>query len=317
MKEICEYIEDMLSYKESLGYSRRTYEGFLKDFGAYLNNCYTGVTRLSEDMALGWCVKRESEKVSSFRRRASALREFTKYLYAVGASYFILPTDYYPVSQRYTPYIFSDKELADIFDASDQEAYDKNAPCRHLIISVIYKLIYFCGLRPNEGRELKKSDVDLKNGTLFIRKNKAHRERLIPMASDVADMCQNYYKKVSVIFPDSEYFFPSPAGKPYSAKWLTTHFLKLWNAAKLDGNAARVRVYDLRHRYATAVLMNWINKNADLYTMLPYLSSYMGHASFEDTVYYIHLLPENLLNSPSMDWTKFSELIPEVHHYEI
>jgi integrase/recombinase XerD len=314
MKEICEHIEDMLAYKESLGYSRRTYEGFLKDFAAYLNNYYSGAIQLSEDMALGWCVKRDSEKGTSFRKRAGTLREFTKYLYAVKASEFILPTNYYPAPQRYTPYIFSDKELADIFDASDCEVYDRNTPCRHLIISAIYRLIYFCGLRPNEGRELKKRDIDLNNGTLFIRKNKAHRERLIPMASDVTDMCRNYYEKISMLFPDTEYFFPSPDGNPYSARWLTIHFLKLWNTVKPAGNSSRVRIYDLRHRYATTIMMNWMNNNEDLYTMFPYLSSYMGHTHFEDTVYYIHLLPENLLNSPSIDWAKFSTLIPEVHY---
>jgi len=316
MKELCAHIEDMLSYKESLGYSRKTYEGFLNDFASYVKTYHPGAVCLSEDLALGWCVKRGTEKASGFRRRCCALREFSKYLYAVGASEYILPTDFYPVMQKYTPYIFSDQELADIFDASDRETYDKNAPCRHLIISVIYRLVYFCGLRPNEGRELRKNDVDLENGTLFIRKNKAHRERLIPMASDVINMCRDYYEKVSLIFPDSEYFFPAPCGSPYSAKWLTAHFLKLWNAVKPTGNSARIRVYDLRHRYATAVLIKWMNEKANLYVMLPYLSSYMGHTCFEDTAYYIHLLPENLLNSAAIDWTRFSELIPEVSHYE-
>lgn len=312
MKKICEHLEDMLLYKESLGYSRKSYEGFLNDFISYLHTYYTDVIKITKDMVLNWCVQRETEKESGFRRRANTLREFTKYLYAVGASEYILSTDYYPLPQRYTPYIFTDKELADIFYASDNEKYDRNAPCRHLIIPVIYRLIYFCGLRPNEGRELKKCDINLKNGTLFIRKNKSHRERLIPMAPDVVDMCRDYNEKISVIFPDTEYFFPSPSGEPYSHKWLTRHFLKLWNKVKPKGNSARVRVYDLRHRYATAVMMKWINEKADLYAILPYLSSYMGHANFADTAYYIHLLSENLLNSPSIDWMKFSELIPEV-----
>jgi hypothetical protein len=38
----------------------------------------------------------------------------------------------------------------------------------------------------------------------------------------------------------------------------------------------------------------------------------MGHNQFEDTAYYIHLLPEKLLSSSAVDWSKFSNLIPEV-----
>lgn len=39
------YIEQMLVYKESLGYSRGTYEGFLKEFQAYFENA--GFTEFS------------------------------------------------------------------------------------------------------------------------------------------------------------------------------------------------------------------------------------------------------------------------------
>jgi len=58
--------------------------------------------------------------------------------------------------------------------------------------------------------------------------------------------------------------------------------------------------------------MQWLSDSADLYAKLPYLSTYMGHARFSSTAYYIQLLPENLLHSPGMDWEEFAELIPEV-----
>ena len=72
----------------------------------------------------------------------------------------------------------------------------------------------------------------------------------------------------------------------------------------------------LRHRFATAVLMDWLERGEDLYTALPYLSAYMGHSDFRDTAYYIHLLPERLLKTSSIDWSRFSALIPEVPEYE-
>ena len=98
--------------------------------------------------------------------------------------------------------------------------YCKTSPCRHLIIPVIYRLIYFCGLRPNEGRELKRSDFCYKDRTLFIRKNKSHQERLIPVAGDLAEMCRNYMNKRMEVYPDTEYMFPSTTGKPYQKRWL-------------------------------------------------------------------------------------------------
>ena len=101
----------------------------------------------------------------------------------------------FPITRRTMPYIFTDDELRRVFAESDKEQYCKTNPCRHLIIHVIYRLIYFCGLRPNEGRELKRSDFCYEDKTLYIRKNKSHRERLISVSAGVADMCQQYLGK--------------------------------------------------------------------------------------------------------------------------
>lgn len=312
MKTVWNYIEEMLAYKESLGFSRKTYEGFLNDFGRF-TQAKTDFF-FSEAVVNEWCIRRDTEQNSGFRRRVTALREFSKYLYAMRVSSFIIPTDIFPILHPYTPYIFSDNELNRLFRQADLEKYDPKDPAKNLIIPVIYRLIYLCGLRPNEGRELMVKDVNLRAGSIFIKKNKSHRERLIPMADDVAKMCHNYHKKLSLIYSGSEYFFPSPSGSPYSSKWLTQHFMQLWNTAKEPRNAARVRVYELRHRYATTIFMKWLDDNEDLYALLPYLSAYMGHSQLKDTAYYIHLLPEKLRKSASIDWKAFEQLLPEVKY---
>jgi hypothetical protein len=38
----------------------------------------------------------------------------------------------------------------------------------------------------------------------------------------------------------------------------------------------------------------------------------MGHSNFSETAYYIHLLPERLVNSSGIKWNKFERIIPEV-----
>jgi integrase len=58
--------------------------------------------------------------------------------------------------------------------------------------------------------------------------------------------------------------------------------------------------------------MKWMDEGRDLFTWLPYLSAFMGHADFSRTAYYIHLLPERLVKTSAIDWARFSNLIPEV-----
>ena len=54
----------------------------------------------------------------------------------------------------------------------------------------------------------------------------------------------------------------------------------------------RVRPYDLRHRFAYANIERWWREGLDVMSMVPYLSRYMGHASFDSTLYYVHTSPD-------------------------
>jgi len=70
----------------------------------------------------------------------------------------------------------------------------------------------------------------------------------------------------------------------------------------------RIRPYDLRHNFAARIIMRWIDEGINVAAMTSYLSAYMGHSNFSDTLYYIHLLPENLIKSSGIDWKQFSHI---------
>jgi integrase len=312
MKALSEYIEDMLLFKESIGYSRHTYEYDLVRFNKFIESKGLNTSDLVEEVILAWCSKWESESPTGARRRIQTVRELLKYLSAIGVDCYVIPSSFLPRADIRTPYIFTDQELLRIFDDCDNLKPNPYSPHRHLILPVLLRLIFLCGLRPNEGRELQRGDIDYDRGVMLIRKNKTHKERYVALSADVLQMCADYNKATEGIFPDSIYFFPSPDGTPYDHHWLKKQFQLIRKRAILKGDGAKSVVYDLRHRYATTVLMKWLDDGADLSAKLPYLSAYMGHSHFSDTAYYIHLLPENLIRSAAIDWSRFSELIPEV-----
>lgn len=148
MKFLEKQIEDMLLYKESLGYSRRTYSYFLNDLARYIDKKVNVSETLSISDILPWCIQRDTEKADGFRRRITAAREFTKYLYAIGKCDTILSMDLVPSTHRYTPYLFTDEELRTLFLTCDKQKSNSKNPLYGDIISVIFRLIYFCGLRP-------------------------------------------------------------------------------------------------------------------------------------------------------------------------
>lgn len=312
MKTLSEYIEDMLLYKESIGYSRRSYEYDLDRFCRFIESKQLNVSELKEDVVLNWCSRRENESKTGARRRIQSIRELLKYLSAIGVDCYVIPSSFLPRQETRTPYIFTDKEMLSIFKECDELPPNLCSPHRHLILPVLLRLIYFCGLRPNEGRELQGCDIDFDKGILLIRKNKSHKERYVAMSDDVLQMCKNYQSTVAEIFANHMYFFPSTNGAPFNRRWLARQFQMIWSKARGTGNEASAVTYDLRHRYATTMMMKWLDEGANLYAKLPYLSAYMGHTHFSDTAYYIHLLPERLIRSTAIDWSHFSDLIPEV-----
>lgn len=312
MKYCWEYTDDYLEYRNSLGLNTKNHRWYIKDFSRYLKDSYPSETVITKEMIIPWCIARPTEKNCSFKTRMSCLRQFTVFTYSIGVCEFILDTSFTPKAERYVPYIFTDQELTDIFDTAIRISVQDPESYKKLIISVIYRLIFYCGLRPNEGREIMISDISLDDKTIFIRKNKTHKERIIPISDDVCEMIRDYMQKASAFKINSPYLFSSPKLDCYKSSWLRSQFLKLWKEIKGPSDRTRVRVYDLRHRFATTLMMKFLNEGEDLNNILPYMSSYMGHSSFEETAYYIHLLPDRLKASEAIDWKKMESVIPEV-----
>lgn len=91
------------------------------------------------------------------------------------------------------------------------------------------------------------------------------RNALSLISNDVLLMCKKYYSAVSGVFNDHTYFFPPISGKPYDYQWLKKQYQGIWKKVKGNESKTNAAVYSLRHRYATTVVMKWLNENADLY----------------------------------------------------
>lgn len=249
----------------------------------------------------------------------SAINFLGQYLLATGENAYVFPDSFAPYRYHPHPYVFTDEELSRLFAAADSFPYCPQSPLRHKIVPVVFRLIYTCGLRPGEGRALKKKHINLDTGEVFITDTKFDKDRLIVMSDDMLSLCRKYdaVRAAATSFRQSEYFFPAPGGNCYSRNAFSQMFQQCWKAANPGiHNLPRVRVYDLRHRFASAVLNRWTDEKRDLYAMLPYLRAYMGHYDLSATEHYIHLLPDNLVKSSGVFWAAMESIIPEVEENE-
>lgn len=308
------HINDFIRFKEALGYARSSYAKFLVQFDRFCLKTFPEETSLTKELVMHWARLRRHENPNGLKRRMVVLRGFGKYLNAVGTKAYVIPSDMIGALKPFFPYLFSDEELSAFFAAADSMLPHKLSPNRQYIVPMLFRLLYCCGLRPHEVRLIRCADINLDTGSIYIRDTKRHKDRVVAMSPDVRSLCQEYETKMRTVQKNRAYFFPHPAGTSYSAMWVQDQFYKCWEMAGVRHfrGVTTPRVSDFRHNYATRTLMNWIEEGRDLYTWLPYLSAYMGHTSFSSTAYYIHLLPERLMKTPAIDWSRFSGLIPEV-----
>jgi len=302
-------IDAMLKYRVALGMSETSLNNQLRRFDGYCAEHYPSDDSLTKEMVFGWLTTRAEKTLTNVGADAGAIRRLGEYLNAIGQPSYILPDGFYPIKSGFVPYIFTDMELRALFVAIDALPRTRNST-EATIAPVLFRIIYTCGLRPNEGRELFCENVNLDNGEIYVTNTKKKKDRIVVMSVDMLAMCKKYLNRK---LPESKYFFPRRDGKAYTVAQIDRLFKKCWADANPGvSDLPSVRTYDLRHRFASARLNRWLDEGADLNNKLAYLRAYMGHKDLSETAYYIHILPENLVKSAGVDWSALNAVLPEV-----
>jgi len=307
-------LDAMFDYRVAHGYKRETHMPRLLKFDKFCADNFPEETELTREIVHAW-IDSETITPRGLTGAASTIRQFGKYLSAVDEEAYILPDKFAPSRSAFAPHLFTDNELSLLFAEIDRLPQKKNEPFLHEIAPVLFRLIYTCGLRPNEGRELLKGNVNLDTGEILITNTKKNKERIVVTSDDMLSLCRQYDARRSIFGNGSPYFFPASDGNAIVNAKVHAALNCAWSAATCTPQnriPRSIRVYDLRHRFASACLNRWLDESRNLMAMLPYLRAYMGHDNLSETAYYIHILPENLIKSPSIDWRVFNEMFPEV-----
>jgi integrase/recombinase XerD len=306
------HIQNYIKLKQSVGYKYETQAMRLKRFDKFILEKYFNATVLSKDIVLDWCNKKPYEAQANQSLRVSIIRQFAEYLSSIEIKAYIVPNNYCSKKKKYMPHIYSSDELYKFFAETDKCRCRPEFPYRHLIMPVIFRMIYMCGLRASEARLLKVADVDLKNGILSIHQSKKDNSRLVPMSDCLTVRCREFSKQVHSNAVAEDYYFPALNGKPMTLGNLYKNFRKfLWRARISHGGMGKgPRIHDMRHTYAVHCLKKWSMQGKNLTAYLPVLRIYMGHNSFEETAYYLHLTADVFPEITLKIETQYPGIIP-------
>jgi len=290
-------ITGLVTEKRALGYKYVSEERALARFDAFCASEFPGLGTVTRASVEAWIAsaRQRAVKPATVNNLIAPVRELARWLGRRGVDAYVLPGGVLERPARYVPHIYTDQELAALFAATDRCRYCSGVPFRHLVMPVLFRTIYACGLRCSEARLLRVEDVDIDTGVLQIRDAKGGKDRQLPVSEQLRERLVGYDATLAGQ-PGWEWFFPGATpGVPLTLGNVNRNFRRfLWQARIPHGGRGHgPRVHDLRHAMAVNNLRSWFARGENVDALLPVLQTYLGHSSIGDTAYYLHLTAES------------------------
>lgn len=166
---------------------------------------------------------------------------------------------------------------------------------------VLIGLLYGCGLRCFESRNVRQRDLDFDRKMLHVQQGKGKKDRYVPLSEHLIRGLKAY---ISAENPNDWLFNGQPVENRKGGDFDSRYSQKgvQWavsSAAKKAGIAKHINVHTLRHTYATHLLED----GTDIMT----LKTLLGHERIETTMIYLHVAQSGRIKPFSPLDTLFAE----------
>ena len=292
---------------------------YIRSFDRYLFEHDVESKSLTESVITNW-IRSLTGKSSTIAGKVIVIRIFLSFLKGYGISPYI--PEIPKVHDDYVPYIFSDKEMKDIFSVSHSltKGRIKTNSFIHLEMPMILRIMYGCGTRLGETLSIQMKDVDLDRGCLLLRKTKYNKERVVPMHESLTAILKNYCYAMGCIANGNAFLFPAnEEGSPLTAKSAKHKFDSILAEAGItrDGYGFHERgpcLHCLRHVFAFTSFSQIEHEGISENDAIPYLSIYLGHDSLNETEKYLKFSSESFPEDMELFEKASASLWPEVDY---
>jgi len=292
-----ERLSDYIRLRRGLGFKFQE-AAILYHFDQFV--CEQGHTEsLTQELALSFAGASPPVAPNGRARRYQVVRQFATYL-----------SVYEPETMRLDPkalvrsrirppvHIYTEDELGKLLDSALR--YAPGDPLGGVTVWTMIGLVASTGLRIGELVRLDKADLELESGVLTIRQTKFGKSRIVPAHPTTLDVLRRYASLRNRHFrspePECEAFFLNRSGRRFIINTLQGIFRGVAARAGIRSHRGKgPNFHSLRHYFAIERLVTWHREGVDVQAMLPWLATYMGHAHYTDTAYYITATPTLLV----------------------
>lgn len=284
-------LERYLSMRQGLGYKYQQQARRLAGFVSFMEE--HSATTITTKLAVAWATL-PPDRHASWALRLTDVRGFARYVTSINQKTEVPPAGILPPLKRAKPYVYSDAEINSLLAAA--LALPPANGLRRWTYHYLFGLIAVTGIRLSEAIGLQRSDVDLDESVLTVRRSKFGKSRLVPLHWTTRKALVSYAGRRDAHLGSccGPYFFVAERGGRLPHQSVHSVFLRLSREIGLrrSGDHTGPRVHDLRHRVAIRTLVAWYREGVNVEERLPALSTFLGHTCVRDTYWYLSACPE-------------------------
>jgi integrase/recombinase XerD len=278
-------VGDYLRVRRSLGYKLVGTEHLLFEFVDYLDD--RGAPTLTVEHAVRFATARPQASARRHALRLSAIRCFARWAHTLDPDVQIPPARLLPArATRAAPYLYTGAEVTTLLGAADELRPAIRAATLHTLVA----LMSATGIRTGEALGLDLTDFDAQAGTLTVT-GKFGKTRMLPLHETVTTGLGDYLlvRADHLGGAGCSALLINTARTRLSPGTVHRTFRQLADRAGLRpvSSACRPRLHDLRHTFAVNTMLDAYRNGGDPATVLPVLSTWLGHAEPSHTYWYL------------------------------
>lgn len=293
-------VDEYLALRRQLGVTLYETGRVLKAFAAYA--AQSRADYVTTALVLRWASHLTHVSSATVHHRCQMIRRFAQWRQLSDARTEIPFPDLLPGRyRRRPPRLYREEDIPRLLAAARELPSPKGL--RGRTYETLLGLLIVTGLRSSEGVALDNGDLDHRQATLFVRRTKFGKSRVVPLhASTMAALAAYQTIRDRIVRPRlDDGLFVSERGVRITQNAAEYTFARVsaqigvrpqFRGHQLGRNFPRL--HDLRHRFAIRTLVDGYRAGGAVDPLLPLLATYLGHVHVHDTYWYLEAVPELL-----------------------
>ena len=234
--------------------------------------------------------KRNNKQGENYARQYGVTKDFCKFLISNEYKNIYYEEKKFNIVNNYKPVIFNDEEINLLFQTIDKEK-NKYKNYKYYKVyysySIIFRLLYACGLRISEVLKIEIKDINFNENTINIIDSKRHISRLVVFSNSMKQCLLDYINLFEIV---DGLLFANSKGNSICYNQIRRNYNKILNNSNLNKNS---HLHDLRHVFCNKAFNQMLEKGYNENVVIVYLYKYMGHKYITETEYYLHFTDYN------------------------